>query len=241
MSTLASPSPLRPLDAQITGLAHDSYCRPSHLPPHLNLTNLIQLCFFLFRVPFSCPCPFCPGPGSHSRELFFHFKAKCFHEQRQRDRALFTCCCCHLPPQFKSFCGGYPRSMNSPRPCWYHTHSQQLLDPNLHVPLLEDAILLEKREPYLALRPSCYFFRSQVLDSGSQIDSQHFHTVCHRSSSFVALTQLKPHDTIILLFLSFPFSLTGSLRHFSQLLLLASSSRSLPFQPLPCSLPPKIL
>ena len=65
MSILASPSNMNVCHCghfiPRSRVSHHCSRRPSHLPPHLNLTNLIQPCFFLFRVPFSCPCSICQG------------------------------------------------------------------------------------------------------------------------------------------------------------------------------------
>ena len=120
-----------PLNAQVSSLAHHRSCRFSHLSPRLNLTNLVHPCFssVLCAIYHTNPRSFCPGLSSHGEKLLFHFKGKGFHEQGQRGRALFARCCCHLPPQFQSFCRGHPHCKNSPRPCWHHTRSQQLLDP----------------------------------------------------------------------------------------------------------------
>ena len=61
---------------------------------HTSKTGLLRCCLYiLLSVPFANRRPFCPGLGGHSRELFFHFKAKCFHEQGQRSHTLFACCC----------------------------------------------------------------------------------------------------------------------------------------------------
>ena len=106
--------------------------------------------------------------------------------------------------------------MGSPCPCWYRTCSQQLLGTHLHVVLLEGLILLDNREPHLALPSSRFFFCSQLLDSGSQADSKRFHAIGQRHSFFTSeLTQLvlqEPHEAIILLFPSFPSSVTDNLR-----------------------------
>ena len=40
--------PMRPLDAQVTGLAHDGSCRSSHLPPCLYIKDLLPPCLLLF-------------------------------------------------------------------------------------------------------------------------------------------------------------------------------------------------
>ena len=53
---------------------------------------------FLFRVPFSCPCLFCPRLGGYGRKFFFHFQASSFH----------GCCCCHLTPQFNLLVNAIP-------------------------------------------------------------------------------------------------------------------------------------
>ena len=105
--------PTRPLDTQMTGLAQHRSCRLSYLSSHLNFNNLVQPSFSVFSVLFSNPHSFSPGLSRHRRDLFFHFKAKCFHEQGQRGRARFAQCCCHLPPQFKPFCGDSSHCMNS--------------------------------------------------------------------------------------------------------------------------------
>ena len=65
------------------------------------------------------------------------------------------------------------------------------------------------------LLSSRFFFRSQLLDSRSQVHSKRFHTICHRHTFFfAALTQLVLQEAARRnhLTLSFPFSLTDNLR-----------------------------
>ena len=111
---------MRPRFTQITGLTHHRSCRSSHLSPRPDPKDLLQPCFFLFRVPFSRPRLFCPSLSSHSREIFFHFKAESFHEERQRRSYNFLSTAdaiCLL--NFLSFSGSYLHCMNSPRSCWH--------------------------------------------------------------------------------------------------------------------------
>ena len=91
--------PMRPLDTQITGLAHHCSYRSSHLSPHLNFSNLFHPSFFLFMMSFSHPSFFCPVLSGQSGKFLLYFEAICFHEQGQRGCTLFARCCCHLPPQ----------------------------------------------------------------------------------------------------------------------------------------------
>ena len=49
--------PLRPLEAQITGLAHDGSCRTSRMSPCLHFKDLIPPCLLLFFSPFFLPDP----------------------------------------------------------------------------------------------------------------------------------------------------------------------------------------
>ena len=67
---------MRPLDTQITGLAHHCSCRSSYLSPHLNFSNLLHPSFSLFMMPDSL-CPVLSGQGG---KFLLHFEAICFHE-----------------------------------------------------------------------------------------------------------------------------------------------------------------
>ena len=173
MSTLLSPSKIKV--CQCGHLIPKSRVWQITSPPHLNLTSLIHPSFFRLKAPLpnpGCLCPILCGQGG---ELLFFLQTKCFHEQRQRSRTIFPAAAaicllnCNVSVRAK------PYRMRSPRPCWHHTRSQQLLDTHLHVALLESFILLDKRESHFALLSSRLFFRSQVLDFGSQVDSKRFH------------------------------------------------------------------
>ena len=109
---------------------HCGHLMPKSRVSHLSLVSTSEepeepdstMILFVLQA-FSSPYPFCPSLSSHNRELFFHFKAKGFHEQGQRGCTRFARCCCHLPPQFQPFCRNYFHCMYSPRPCWHHTRS----------------------------------------------------------------------------------------------------------------------
>ena len=96
MSTLVCPSNIKgvpkwPFDAQSTGLAHHPSCWTSRLPPRLDFKKPDSShLFFGSTGHVRIHTPFCPSLNSHSRELFFHFQAKCFQEKGQRGRALFN-------------------------------------------------------------------------------------------------------------------------------------------------------
>ena len=66
--------PLRPLDAQVTSLAHNSSCKSSHLSPILKLENLLPASLLWFCKPFTNPNSFCPRLRGRSGKLFLNFE-----------------------------------------------------------------------------------------------------------------------------------------------------------------------
>ena len=155
--------PMVPSSTHITGLTHHCSCRFSHLSPHLNSLNLPHARFFLFVIPLSGPNSFCPVLSGHGGKFLLYNKTIYFHQYGQKNRTLFTCCCCHLSPLFQPLRGSHHHCMDSPGPSWHHTRTQQLLDLHLHVTLLKCFTLFCERESHLALLPPRFFFCSPNL------------------------------------------------------------------------------
>ena len=88
--------PVKPFYAQITGLTQHCSCRPCHLLPRLNCSNLPHPRFFLLVTPFSYLYSFCPVLRSHGGKLLLNSEAICFHEQGQRG--------CTLLPAVAAIC-----------------------------------------------------------------------------------------------------------------------------------------
>ena len=67
--------PIRPLDTQITCLAHHCSCRSSYLSPHLTFLTLFHPGFSLFMMPFSGPDSLCPVLSGQGGKFLIHFQA----------------------------------------------------------------------------------------------------------------------------------------------------------------------
>ena len=78
-----------------------------------------------------------------------------FHENRERDRLLLACSCCHLPPQLQPFCGRDANGLNSPHSRRDQAHPQQL-------PHTSPQSTLEKKKKFLedAITLACLFFQT---------------------------------------------------------------------------------
>ena len=113
--------------------------------------------FFLLVTPFSCPYSFCTVLRRHGPLLLPSVSSN----------SMFP---------WEPFLLFAP-----PRSGWHNSYA------HLHVVLLESFILLDNREPHIALSPSRFFF-SQLLDSCSQVHSKRFHAICQSHSFF--LTEL---------------------------------------------------
>ena len=68
--------------------------------------------------------------------------------------------------------------------------ARRFLDTHHHVSLSTSFILLDNREPHLALFSPRFFFRSLLLDACSQVHSKRFHAVSQSHSFSSELTQL---------------------------------------------------
>ena len=197
---------LRPLDAHATGLAHDGSCKSSDLSPHLNLKNLLSPCLFLHCIPYTNTDFFCPNLRSHCGQLFFHFETRHFQENGKRSRPLLARCWLPSVSSNLNFLwaqfplGALPTLLLVPDTLL------KTFSPNFHVTLLK-ALL---------------FFMNETLTLQFLLLAFSFapvSTLCHRHSFlFTALLKLFskwPHEAIILLFASFPFSVIDDFRPFS--------------------------
>ena len=115
MSTVSCPSDIKVCHCghlmPESGPAHNSSCRSSHLPPRLNLENLLSPSLLLLPCPSSHPHFFPPKPAWPSWTINSSSTSKLFPS----NRFLRSCCSRYLSPQLEPLRRRNANCLASPR------------------------------------------------------------------------------------------------------------------------------
>ena len=115
MSTVSCPSDIKVCHCghlmPESGPAHNSSCKSSHLPPRLNLENLLSPRLLLLPCPSSHQHFFPPKPACPSWTINSSSTSKLFAS----NRFLRSCCSRHLSPQLEPLRRRNANCLASPR------------------------------------------------------------------------------------------------------------------------------